>query len=86
MSVAAELVGGSADGRLLAVCGDPFNPPHALKVAELLPTAPQTWTKTLDPDAPAFRVVLYLRDREPTHRAEGPIWLYRRQPVPPPAW
>ncbi|MEU4011477.1 hypothetical protein [Streptomyces pseudogriseolus] len=37
MSVEIELVGGPTDGRRLAVLGDPFGPPPAVKAAELLP-------------------------------------------------
>ncbi|MGC5236858.1 hypothetical protein [Streptomyces albogriseolus] len=80
MSVEIELVGGPADGRRLAILGDPFDPPPDIKVAELLPGALHAHRDDADPDRPAFRVIRYDRDRTPVNHADGLIWHYRRTP------
>ncbi|WSB58636.1 hypothetical protein OIE90_33450 (plasmid) [Streptomyces cellulosae] len=78
MSVEIELVGGSADGRRLAVPGAPFDPPPDIKVAELLPGALHAHRD--DADRPAYQVVRYDRDRTPVDHTDGPLWHYRRAP------
>ncbi|MGK9463937.1 hypothetical protein ACSLFT_28485 [Streptomyces sp. G6] len=72
MSVEVELVGGAADGKRLAVGGDPMNPPTTI---ELLAAPAASWHDFDGDEQTLFRKALYRREANTSN--DGPLWRYR---------
>lgn len=74
MSVEVKLVGGPADGKLIAIEGDPMDPPQTVELQQ----APRTdWNAPADePIKP--RKLTYRR--APNPGASGPLWHYHYEP------
>jgi hypothetical protein len=78
MSVEIELVGGPADGRHLAIQGDPMDPPLTHKVFQA--RSGNVWATGRQDQSASAGMTLHLYRREANRGEDGPLWLYRHDP------
>ena len=80
MSVEIELVGGPADGRRLAIQGDPMDPPLTHNVYQAGHSGNVWATGKQDGHTPGPGMSLHLYRREANRGDDGPLWQYRHDP------
>jgi hypothetical protein len=79
MSVEIELVDGPADGRRIAIQGDPMDPPLTHKVFQARHSG-SVWATGRQDQTSGAGMDLHLYRREASRSEDGPVWLYRHDP------
>ncbi|MFK0018210.1 hypothetical protein [Streptomyces sp. NPDC090798] len=79
MSVEIELLGGPADGRRIAIQGDPLDPPLTHKVFQAVHSG-NVWTTGRQDQSSSAGMTLHLYRREVNRGDDGALWLYRHDP------
>ena len=79
MIVEIELVGGPADGRRLAIQGDPMDPPLTHKVFQAVHSG-HVWATGRQDQSPGAGMTLHLYRRKASLSDDGPLWQYCHDP------